>query len=220
MNCRRSRPPASPAIWSSRCAPPRSPRDCRRRTRSNMRSPTASRKSTKPTSPRRPTAKAKRPVDSGRRGQRDQRAAGARAADAARPSPGHCRQWRSRGGVLDQGARRRRALRPRPDGRADAGHGRAGSHPPHSRRRSRATRSHPPTRIVALTANAYAEDRDACLAAGMDGLLVKPLDRERLRDALETASPARGSCRVKASFQTCHKFVSLACCRELAALEM
>jgi PAS domain S-box-containing protein len=42
-----------------------------------------------------------------------------------------------------------------------------------------------PTRILALTANAYAEDREACLAAGMDGLLVKPLDRERLRDALE-----------------------------------
>ena len=47
---------------------------------------------------------------------------------------------------------------------------------------------HAPARIVALTANAYAEDRDACLAAGMDGLLIKPLDRERLRDALETAA--------------------------------
>ncbi|MDO9412787.1 MAG: ATP-binding protein [Pseudolabrys sp.] len=59
-------------------------------------------------------------------------------------------------------------------------------------RRIRATESLdtsvPPTRILALTANAYAEDRDACLAAGMDGLLVKPLDRERLRDALETAA--------------------------------
>jgi PAS domain S-box-containing protein len=48
--------------------------------------------------------------------------------------------------------------------------------------------THGPTRIVALSANAYAEDRDACLAAGMDGLLVKPLDRERLRDALESAA--------------------------------
>ena len=48
-----------------------------------------------------------------------------------------------------------------------------------------------PTRIIALTANAYAEDREAALSAGMDGLLVKPLDRERLRDLLEaTPRPA------------------------------
>ena len=45
-----------------------------------------------------------------------------------------------------------------------------------------------PARIVALTANAQSEDREACLAAGMDGLLVKPLDRERLREALEAAA--------------------------------
>jgi signal transduction histidine kinase/CheY-like chemotaxis protein len=45
-----------------------------------------------------------------------------------------------------------------------------------------------PVRILALTANAQAEDREACLAAGMDGLLVKPLDRERLCEALAAAA--------------------------------
>lgn len=46
----------------------------------------------------------------------------------------------------------------------------------------------PPTPIVALSANAAPDDREACLAAGMDALLVKPLDRERLREALEAAA--------------------------------
>ena len=45
-----------------------------------------------------------------------------------------------------------------------------------------------PTRMLALTANAQSEDREACLAAGMDGLLVKPLDRERLREALDAVA--------------------------------
>jgi len=42
----------------------------------------------------------------------------------------------------------------------------------------------PRTPIIALTADALSEDRDACLKAGMDGFLTKPLDRERLADVL------------------------------------
>jgi PAS domain S-box-containing protein len=40
------------------------------------------------------------------------------------------------------------------------------------------------TPILALTANTLVEDRYACFEAGMDGFLVKPLDREKLNEAL------------------------------------
>jgi PAS domain S-box-containing protein len=40
------------------------------------------------------------------------------------------------------------------------------------------------TPILALTANTLVEDRYACFESGMDGFLIKPLDREKLAEAL------------------------------------
>jgi CheY-like chemotaxis protein len=47
------------------------------------------------------------------------------------------------------------------------------------------------TPILALTANTLAEDRDACFEAGMDGFLVKPLDRDKLAEALAGLTAGR-----------------------------
>jgi PAS domain S-box-containing protein len=44
-----------------------------------------------------------------------------------------------------------------------------------------------PTPILALTATAGVEDREAAVAAGMNEVLLKPLDRERLLEAIERA---------------------------------
>jgi PAS domain S-box-containing protein len=46
------------------------------------------------------------------------------------------------------------------------------------------------TPILALTANALVEDRYACFEAGMDGFLIKPLDREKLEEALSGMTAA------------------------------
>ncbi len=47
--------------------------------------------------------------------------------------------------------------------------------------------------IVAMTANALKEDRQRCLAAGMDDYLPKPIDRERLRAILERYATAQAA---------------------------
>ena len=42
----------------------------------------------------------------------------------------------------------------------------------------------PPARIIAITANAFEEDRQASIAAGIDDFLVKPVELARLAEAL------------------------------------
>ncbi len=45
--------------------------------------------------------------------------------------------------------------------------------------------------IIAMTANALPEDREACFAAGMDDYVAKPIRSEQLAEALKRVAPAR-----------------------------
>ena len=57
-------------------------------------------------------------------------------------------------------------------------------------RQAEARRERPSVRIVALTAHAFREDHDRCLAAGMDAVLTKPLELARLSAAIRPAVPS------------------------------
>ena len=39
--------------------------------------------------------------------------------------------------------------------------------------------------VIAMTANAYSEDREACMDAGMDYFLAKPVKLDALRSAIQ-----------------------------------
>jgi two-component system sensor histidine kinase/response regulator len=57
-------------------------------------------------------------------------------------------------------------------------------------RRIRTLPSHARTPILAMTANAFGDDRQACLDAGMNGHIAKPVDPERLYELLAHWLPA------------------------------
>ena len=127
------------------------------------------------------------------RGQRYQRAAGAAHAGEGRLRGARCASTAGRrsmpsGAPGGAGA----ALRSGVHGRAHAGARRPGGDARHQGALCGAVgmglRAPP---IVALTANAFEEDRRRCIEAGMDDYLAKPFDRDDLQQVLDKWCGAR-----------------------------
>ncbi len=66
-------------------------------------------------------------------------------------------------------------------------------------RKEEARRALAPAKIIALSANVLARDRDRCLAVGMNSFLAKPFKAVQLIEALEPVAKARGTLRTMSS---------------------
>jgi len=62
-------------------------------------------------------------------------------------------------------------------------------------RRGEKQAGHPPTPIIALTANVLARDREQCIAAGMNGFVGKPFRAAQLLETLQPIADARSKRR-------------------------
>src|SRR5947208_15565425 len=73
--------------------------------------------------------------------------------------------------------------------------------------------------IIAMTANALPEDREACFAAGMNDYVAKPIRAEELAAALKRVRPRRTRDAGLGESETCLEAAALQNLRDLGGVE-